>query len=82
LKLSIKIIRTLHCGKIIWVKAMLSAVWVFTYSHISKYIVISWQVDGVCFGRSITLIFLSAKNIEWSSCIVALSIYIFTIPPD
>ena len=81
-KSSTKITRTLYCGRIIRVRATLSAVWVFAHSHISGYVVILWQVDGVYFGGSVTLAFLSAKNIGCSACIVALFIYIFAIPLD
>ncbi len=59
---------------------MSSAVWAFTYGYISGYVVVSWQVDSVCFSRSITLTFLSIKNIEYSMCIVVLFICIFTMP--
>jgi len=82
LKSFIKITRTLHYGKIIWIRAMLSAVWVFVYGHISGYVIVLWQVNGVCFSGSVTLAFLLAKNIGCSACIVVLSICIFAIPPD
>ena len=81
-KSSIKITRTLYYGKIIRVRAISSAVWVFAYSYISGYVIISWQVDGIYLGGSITLAFLSVKNIGCSACIITLSIRIFTIPPD
>jgi len=61
---------------------MLSAIWVFVYGYISGYIVILWQVDGIYFSGSITLIFPSVKNMGCSACIVVLSTRIFAMPLD
>jgi len=52
------------------------------YGHISGYVVVLWQVNGVCFSGSITLTFPLAKNIGCSVCIVILSTRIFAMPPD